>query len=134
MDRERVTAVVVVTHGQAGADMILAAQAFLHMVIPRLTSVGIDPDDDRALVDKKIDQAIDAVGGLPTTDDVLFLVDLVGSTPARLCCKKCGGHAHVVTGLNMPMLVKLATADRSRGATALGGDLVATGTKSIHCE
>lgn len=133
MDRERVTAVVIVTHGKAGVDMISAAQAFLHMAIPRLAAVGIEPEDNRDQVEGKIDQAIDSLG-TQDPDEVLFLVDLIGSTPARLCCKKCGGHAHVVTGLNMPMLLKLATADRSRGATALGIDLVATGTKSIHCE
>jgi mannose/fructose-specific phosphotransferase system component IIA len=130
---DRLTAVVIITHGHAGADMISAAQAFLHMVIPRLAAVDVEPEDDRDRVSRKIDEAIDRLG-TQGDEDVLFLVDLVGSTPARLCCKKCGGHAHVVTGLNMPMLMKLATADRTRGATALGNDLVVTGTKSIHCE
>jgi hypothetical protein len=32
------------------------------------------------------------------------------------------------------MLLKLATADRATGPVRLGGVLVATGTKSIHCE
>jgi mannose/fructose-specific phosphotransferase system component IIA len=131
---ERLTAVVVVTHGNAGADMIAAAQAFLHMRIPHLAAVGIEPEDNRDVVDRKIDQALDALGVTKASnEDVLFLVDLVGSTPARLCCSKCGG-GHVVTGVNMPMLLKLATADRTRGATALGNELVVTGTKSIHCE
>lgn len=129
----RLTAVVVVTHGKAGADMIDAAESFLRMSIPLLRAVGVEPSDDRGTVDTKIDQAVIALG-MQDSQDVLFLVDLVGSTPARLCCKKCAGQAHVVTGLNMPMLVKLATVDRGRGPVALGKDLVATGTKSIHCE
>ena len=128
----RLTAVVVVTHGNAGEDMISAAQSFLHMRIPCLATVRIEPEDDRAVVDGKIELAISTLG-VTCKDDVLFLVDLIGSTPARLCCNKCGG-GHVVTGFNMPMLLKLATADRTRGATALGNDLVASGVKSIHCE
>lgn len=127
------TAVVIVTHGKAGADMIDAAEAILRTRIPRLSAVGVDPSDDRTTVDQKIDAAVLGLG-IGQADELLFLVDLVGSTPARLCCRKCEGHAHVVTGLNMPMLVKLATADRTRGAIALGRDLVATGTKSIHCD
>jgi mannose PTS system EIIA component len=128
---ERLTAVVIVTHGNAGADMVLAAQSFLHMQIHKVVAVGVEPSDDQIRVDAKIDRAVEDLGA--TDDDILFLVDLVGSTPARLCCRRCGG-GHVVTGVNMPMLLKLATADRSRGALALGDELVATGTKSIHHE
>ena len=127
------TAVVVVTHGRAGADMLDAAQAFLHMQLPLVAAVGVNPDDDQSVVNAKIDQAV-ADLGIRGWEDVLFLVDLVGSTLARLCCGKCSDKGHVVTGLNMPMLVKLAIADRSRRPAALGIDLIATGTKSIHAE
>ena len=126
------TAVVVVTHGRAGADMIEAAQQFLHMDLPLVAAVGISCEDDRSVVDSKINQAVEALG--VESRDVLFLVDLVGSTPARLCCGKCTDKGHVVTGLNMPMLVKLATADRSHRPADLGSELIATGTKSIHAE
>lgn len=128
------TAVVIVTHGQAGADMVDAAQKFLHMELPQVATVGVAPEDDLGIVDRKISQAVEGLG-FNTCDDVLFLVDLVGSTPAKLCCRKCDGRGgHVVTGLNMPMLLKLATADRSVAPEELGNMLVATGTKSIHCE
>lgn len=127
------TAVVVVTHGRAGADMIDAAQSFLHMDLPMVTSVGVEPGDDRKAVDQKIDEAVAALG-ITSYGDVLFLVDLVGSTPARICCGKCNEAGHVVTGVNMPMLVKLGTLDRTRSPTALVSDLVATATKSIHIE
>jgi mannose PTS system EIIA component len=128
------TAVVIVTHGQAGADMVDAAQKFLHMELPQVATVGVAPEDDLGSVDRKISQAVEGLG-FSTCDDVLFLVDLVGSTPAKLCCRKCDGRGgHVVTGLNMPMLLKLATADRNRPPEELGSELVATGTKSIHCE
>jgi len=128
------TAVVIVTHGQAGADMLDAAQKFLHMDLPTVATVGVAPEDDLKSVDRKISQAVSDLG-FDSCEDVLFLVDLIGSTPAQLCCRKCNGKGgHVVTGLNMPMLLKLATADRSRRPEELGNELVATGTKSIHCE
>jgi PTS system mannose-specific IIA component len=130
----QLTAVVIVTHGQAGADMVDAAQKFLHMELAQVATVGVTPEDERAVVDDKISQAV-AELGRDSCENVLFLVDLVGSTPAQLCCRKCGGQGgHLVTGINMPMLLKLATADRSRGPEVLGTELVATGTKSIHCE
>lgn len=127
------TAVVVVTHGRAGADMVEAAQSFLHMDLPLVTAVGIEPGDDRNTVDDKINRAVASMG-ITSWGDVLFLVDLVGSTPARICCGKCGEFGHVITGVNMPMLMKLGTLDRTRNPKALVGDLVATATKSIHIE
>ncbi|HPH25266.1 MAG TPA: PTS fructose transporter subunit IIA [Pseudomonadota bacterium] len=127
------TPVVVVTHGRAGADMLDAAQSFLHVPLPRVTAVRIDPEDDRDTVDQKIGRAVEELGAT-AWEDVLFLVDLVGSTPARLCCGRCSDKGHVVTGINLPMLVKLATVDRSRSPASLGSDLVATGTKAIHVE
>ena len=113
--------------------MLDAAQAFLHVPLPMVTAVGVSPEDDQSVVNAKIDQAVSDLG-VHGWEQVLFLVDLVGSTPARLCCGKCGDKGHVVTGLNMPMLLKLATADRSCGPAALGSTLVLTGTKSIHVE
>lgn len=128
-----VTAVVLVTHGKAGADMVEAAQAFLHVKIPYLAAVGVEPQDSSSIIEKKIDCALEELC-VPDRENVLFLVDLVGSTPARLCCCRYTKQGHVVTGVNMPMLIKLATANRSHGPVKLGDDLVITGTKSIHHE
>ena len=65
-------------------------------------------------------------------DEVLFLADLEGSTPYNLCCKRCGGQSVVLSGMNLPMLLKLATANRKNGALTLAEELRATGLKSIH--
>jgi len=114
--------------------MLDAVQRFLGMHLQDVATVGVEPEDDRRAVDGKIGEAVARLG-LSTCEDVLFLVDLVGSTPAQLCCSRCDGRSgHVVTGVNLPMLLKLATADRATGPERLGGVLVATGTKSIHCE
>ena len=85
------------------------------------------------MFNQKIDQAASDLA-INYGHDVLAVVDPVGSTPARLCCGKCSDKGHVVTGLNMPMLLKLATVDRSIGPASLGSALVLTGTKSIHVE
>ena len=107
--------------------------AVLHMQLPLVAAVGVNPDDDQSVVNAKIDQGPDRPGHRR-----LGRCALSGRSrrqhPARLCCGKCGDKGHVVTGLNMPMLVKLATADRSTGPAALGSALVLTGTKSIHVE
>jgi mannose/fructose-specific phosphotransferase system component IIA len=66
------------------------------------------------------------------TEGVVFLVDLSGSTPYNICCRSCGGRSAVVSGMNLPMLFKLATVDRTKDPQALAAELAATGTKSIQ--
>lgn len=127
------TAVVLVTHGNAGLDMVQAAESFLQLSIPRLVSIGVEPKDSPSDVDHKIDLALQKLRVLDPKQ-VLFLVDLVGSTPARLCCGHCDEKGHVVTGVNLPMLLKLATTDRSKSAVVLAKELVTTGARSIHQE
>jgi len=121
------TGIVVVTHGEAGVDMVEAAERMVGKLIDVCT-VAVSTGEPRADVERRIEEVVSTL----TADDLLFLVDLEGSTPFNLCCKKCGGTSVVLTGVNLPMLFKLATADRAAGAVALAEELRATGLKSIH--
>jgi PTS system mannose-specific IIA component len=118
--------IVVVTHGESGAAMLAAAEQVAGPM-SYVRAVGVPIGATLSTVQGQIDRAVAELGAA----EVLFLVDLGGSTPANVCCKSCGGHAVVLSGVNLPMLFKLATADKSRGARSLAAELAATGTKSI---
>jgi PTS system mannose-specific IIB component len=120
------TGVVVVTHGQAAMSMVEAAERMVGSLDVHTVTVGIG--EARAEIESRLEAAVATLG----TNDILFLVDLEGSTPFNLCCRRCGGHAVVLSGMNLPMLFKLATADRLQGAAALAEELRTTGVKSIH--
>ena len=64
---------------------------------------------------------------------VLLLSDLCGSTPTNVCLDLLGEHRdwELLTGLNLPMLLKLATCDRGVGARELALQLRATASASI---
>ncbi len=121
-----ITGVVVITHGNAAEDMVEAAERVVGKLDVRTISVRIG--EPRAETESHIETV---VGGLDT-DEILFLTDLEGSTPFNLCCRKCCGRSVVLSGMNLPMLFKLATADRQHGALPLAEELRATGLKSIH--
>jgi PTS system mannose-specific IIA component len=78
--------------------------------------------------DRHLDEAIARLHAA----ELVFLVDLEGSTPFNLCYRRDPQHSVVLTGMNLPMLLKLATADRTLGARHLAEELQATGKKSIH--
>ena len=118
--------VIIITHGDAAATMVEAAERVVGTLHVRTVAVRIG--EPRNETETHIEAAVDALH----TDEVLFLTDLEGSTPYNICCKRCGGRSVVLSGMNMPMLFKLATADRAHGALPLAEELRATGLKSIH--
>jgi mannose/fructose-specific phosphotransferase system component IIA len=118
--------VVIVTHGNAAASMVEAAERVVGKL--DVLTIAVRVGEPRAETESHIEAAVDELH----TDEVLFLTDLEGSTPYNLCCRKCGGRSVVLSGMNLPMLFKLATADRKHGALSLAEELKATGLKSIH--
>ncbi len=113
--------VLVITHGNAAADMVDAVERVVGKLNVRI-------GEPRADTEKQIERVVDELHA----DEVLFMTDLEGSTPYNLCCKRCGGKSVVLSGMNLPMLMKLATANRADGALPLAEELRATGLKSIH--
>jgi mannose/fructose-specific phosphotransferase system component IIA len=91
-------------------------------------TVAVTIGEPRVELEQRLEHEVEAMG----TSEILFLVDLEGSTPFNLCCRRCNGTAVVLSGMNLPMLFKLATADRLHGAARLAEELAATGLKSIH--
>jgi mannose/fructose-specific phosphotransferase system component IIA len=120
------TGIVVITHGDAAVSMVEAAERVVGNLGVQTVTVSVG--EPRLETESRIEKAVVELG----VDEVLFLVDLEGSTPFNLCCKKCGGQSVVLTGMNLPMLFKLATVDRHLSAVALAEELRATGLKSIH--
>jgi len=120
------TGIVVVTHGDAAVSMVEAAERVLGSL--QVATVSVHIGEPPPETEKKLEAAVEELHA----EEVLFLVDLEGSTPYNLCCHKCNGRSVVLSGMNLPMLFKLATADRLHGAYALAAELQATGLKSIH--
>jgi mannose/fructose-specific phosphotransferase system component IIA len=117
--------ILVVSHGDTCYAMVEAAERMVGSL--GVSALAVRIGEAREETAKRIETACQALDA----DEILFLVDLEGSTPYNLCCGHRGSSV-ILSGMNLPMLFKLATADRTRGATALAEALSATGRKSIH--
>lgn len=97
--------VVVVTHGQLALELVNAAEAIVgDMANAGAVSIGWHDDVDQAR--EEIGQAIERVA---TPAGVLVLTDMFGGTPSNLAVTFLApGRVEVVTGVNLPMLLKLA--------------------------
>jgi PTS system mannose-specific IIA component len=97
---------VVVTHGRLAEEFIAAAE---HVVghLDAIRAVSIGPEDDMEMRRKEI---IAAAKACDTGDGVVILTDMFGGTPSNLAISVMeDAHVEVIAGLNLPMLIKLAS-------------------------
>jgi PTS system mannose-specific IIA component len=96
--------VVVVTHGQLATELLNAAETIVGE-LPRFTAVSIGWHEDTEDARSEIADAVARVNG---DAGVLVLTDMFGGTPSNLAMTFLGDRVEVITGVNLPMLIKLA--------------------------
>jgi PTS system mannose-specific IIA component len=98
--------IVIVTHGGLAGEFRAALE---HVVGPQtqLETISIGPEDDMEL------RRSDILGAVKKADDghgVVVLTDMFGGTPSNLAISVMSeANVEVIAGVNLPMLVKLAT-------------------------
>ena len=109
--------VVVVTHGQLATELVNAAETIVGD-LPPFTAVSIGWHEDVQDARDEIAQAIARVQG---PEGVLILTDMFGGTPANLGMTFLEpNEVEVITGVNLPMLIKLAEPARAAGPAGGG--------------
>jgi PTS system mannose-specific IIA component len=97
--------VVVVTHGQLATELLNAAETIVGD-LPRFAAVSIGWHEDTEDARGEIEQAIARV---EQGAGVLILTDMFGGTASNLAMSFLSqGTVEVITGVNLPMLIKLA--------------------------
>jgi len=121
--------VVVVTHGQLATELVNAAETIVGD-LPQFTAVSIGWHDDTQDAREEIAQAIARVGA--QAQGVLILTDMFGGTPANLAMTfLAGNQVEVITGVNLPMLIKIANARQSPDLLAIARELREHGRNAI---
>ncbi len=103
---ERKIAGVIVSHGQLARELLAAAEMIIGAV-PHITSVSMGWHDDVDAAHAEIERAIKRVS---QGRGVLLLTDMFGGTPTNIASMFLAeGEVEVVTGVNLPMVIKLAS-------------------------
>jgi mannose PTS system EIIA component len=127
--------VVVVTHGQLAAELVNSAEMIVGEVAHfAAVSIGWHDDVDRAR--EEIGASIArmraaAAGAEGEPAGVLVLTDMFGGTPANLAVTFVAPDVEVITGVNLPMLIKLARPQRESDLRALARDMREHGRNAI---
>jgi PTS system mannose-specific IIA component len=97
---------VIVTHGGLAAEFRAALE---HVVgpQPQLRTIAIGPDDD---MQRRREEILKAVRKVDSGGGVIILTDMFGGTPSNLAISVMDdAHVEVIAGINLPMLIKLAS-------------------------
>jgi PTS system mannose-specific IIA component len=97
---------VLVTHGHLATEFRAALE---HVVGPQkqFETISIGPDDD---MERRRQDIIQAVHQVDAGQGVVILTDMFGGTPSNLAISVMeGSQIDVVAGINLPMLIKLAS-------------------------
>lgn len=97
---------VLVTHGRLALELVAALE---HVVGPQsqITSICIGSDDDVEQRRVEIVAAVDKVG---SGSGVVVLTDMFGGTPSNLAISIMdNANIEVIAGVNLPLLIKLAS-------------------------
>jgi len=97
---------VLVTHGRL-ADEFVAAMEHVVGAQPQVATVCIGPEDD---MEQRRAEIMDKVSAVDGGRGVVLLTDMFGGTPSNLAISILDrANVEVIAGINLPMLIKLAS-------------------------
>src|SRR5215204_4927088 len=110
---------VLVTHGRLAAEFVAALE---HVVgaQSQIAAVCIGPEDD---MEQRRQDILRSIGEVDSGDGTVLLTDMFGGTPSNLAISVMDrGKVEVIAGVNLPMLIKLASLRQSESLerTVLG--------------
>jgi mannose PTS system EIIA component len=119
---------VIITHGQVGNELLAAAEAVVGD-LSHILAVSIGWHDDVDMARSEIERAI---ANVSHGKGVLLMTDMFGGTPTNISAMFLKtGEVEIVTGVNLPMVIKFATLDREMTLEELAKEVEEEGKEGI---
>lgn len=120
---------LVITHGRLAMELVSAAKQIVGET-PHLQAISIDWDADVASARGAIEEVLKT---MDTGSGVLIFTDMFGGTPTNISLTFLEpGHLEIITGVNLPMLIKFLNLREEDGITAVVERIKEKGQKSIQ--
>lgn len=120
---------IIVSHGRVANELLSAAETIVGD-ITHVTAVSIGWHDDVEMAKDEIERAIKSVS---QGKGVLMLTDMFGGTPMNISAMFLEpGEVEIVTGVNLPMVIKLASQNKEMTLAELAVAVEEQGKQSIH--
>ncbi|MCD6517171.1 MAG: PTS sugar transporter subunit IIA [Candidatus Aminicenantes bacterium] len=120
---------VIVSHGKLAEELLNALTIILGEAV-NIEAISIGWYDDVEESKKKINESIKRVD---QKNGVLIFTDMFGGTPSNLSFSFLkNGQVEIITGVNLPMLIKFVSLQRSYNLEDVARKVVEQGKKNIH--
>jgi len=120
---------LIVTHGRLAIELLNAAETITGE-IDHIAAVSLGWHDDVGTAAAMVQKALERVN---TGDGVVILTDMFGGTPTNIASTFLNeGKVEIVTGVNLPMLIKLAQVSPEESLASVARMLRDTGQSSIY--
>ena len=120
---------IVISHGQLANELLSAAETVVGP-LEHIVAVSIGWHDDVEIARDEIARAIKQVS---QGAGVLVLTDMFGGTPTNISAMFIKeGELEIVTGVNLPMIIKLASINREMTLNELAKEVEEQGKQSIY--
>ena len=121
---------LIVTHGQLGKELLEAA-ARIDGEIEGLAAICLDWNQPVSQAHQQIEEALSQI---PKDKEVIIFTDMFGGTPSNISISFLQrGRIEIVTGVNLPMLVKFGSLDRELGdASTMAKQICEKGARAIR--
>ncbi len=120
---------VIVSHGQLATELLAAAEAVVGD-LNHIAAVSIGWHDDVEAARNEIDRAINSVA---QGSGVILLTDMFGGTPTNISAMFLKeGEIEIVTGVNLPMVIKLASNSKDISLAEMAREIEDQGKQSIY--
>ena len=120
---------IIVSHGRLAEELLNALTIILGEA-PNIEAISIGWYDDVEDSKKKISQCLKRVD---QKNGVIIFTDMFGGTPSNLSFSFLrDNHVEIITGINLPMLIKFVSLQRSNNLKDVAKKVVEQGKKNIH--
>jgi len=125
----RMVGIILVTHPNLGEEFIRSAE----LICGKMPSLGTVSIDTRKGVEQLRQEIASAIHGVDSGSGVLILTDMFGGTPSNMSLAFLSeGRVEVVTGLNLPMLIKISNCREGRTLQELAKMVKEAGQRNIN--
>ena len=120
---------IIVSHGKLAEELLNALTIILGETV-NIEAISIGWYDDVEASKQKINESLKKVD---QKNGVLIFTDMFGGTPSNLSFSFLkDGQVEIITGVNLPMLIKFASLQRSNSLQEVAKKVVEQGQKNIH--
>ena len=119
---------LVITHGQLGRELLLAAQTIVGE-ISCITAVSLGWNDDVEESKKRVEEAVRKVD---QGEGVIILTDMFGGTASNISLSLLRrDQLEIITGVNLPMIIKLGSQSGTENLSKLASQVKEQGQRHI---